>query len=192
MSQVAICNIAIATLGHELVSSMDEDVKAARLCNTFWDIQRDAALERFNWSFARKRATIAQLSTEPDFDWDYYYQLPADCLFPRKINSGDDVQWEVEGTYLACNETEVDLEYTYRCENTALWSSGFKVAMAKLLEASIAPGLLGSNRAKVPSILKEAENLFLIAMQTDAARMNNHPHSHLDPDNSFTFASGRE
>jgi hypothetical protein len=85
-SAIDICNLALSHLGDEAnviaITPPDGTMQAAH-CGRFYPIARDAVLASFDWSFATKRALVAQLATNPAAaDWAYAYTLPSDCLRP--------------------------------------------------------------------------------------------------------------
>lgn len=81
ISEVTICNLALAKIGHEgFIVSLTEQSKGARYMNVFYEPMRDALLRQHLWRFARKRAVLAPLVETPLFDGAYYFQIPDDCL----------------------------------------------------------------------------------------------------------------
>lgn len=81
-SVIDICNTALAHLGDDAsVASIDppEGSPQASHCARFYPIARDSLLEMFDWSFATKRATLAQTDF-PFAQWAYSYAHPADAL----------------------------------------------------------------------------------------------------------------
>lgn len=81
-SVVDICNMAVSRLGDDAtITSIDppEGSMQAEYCLRFWPIARDSLLESHPWSFATRRATLAELTAETDA-WAYAYALPANCL----------------------------------------------------------------------------------------------------------------
>lgn len=89
-----ICNLALLRAGQlQTIDSLTEDTEQARACNILFPHHRDALLERFNWPWATRSATLALLAN-PDGSaltrpgWVNAYQLPGDCLKPRYIFAG--------------------------------------------------------------------------------------------------------
>lgn len=71
MTEVDICNNALALLGHDrTVSALDDGTAEAARCALFYPVSRDHVLAAFAWEFATKEVEV---SADP-------YELPADCL----------------------------------------------------------------------------------------------------------------
>lgn len=82
-SDVDVCNLALAHLGDDAtVSSIDppEGSAQASHCARFYPIARDTLLEMHNWSFASRRAALAQLDVTPPSSWKYAYAAPSDMV----------------------------------------------------------------------------------------------------------------
>lgn len=79
-SQLDICNLALLRLGQGQIGAMTEQSKEAQYCLKFWDADRKAALRDYAWNFAMPDPTPLTLLSETPPDFNYAYQLPADCL----------------------------------------------------------------------------------------------------------------
>lgn len=93
-STVGICNMALQALAvKRQIASITENSTDAVACAAFYDTTRDDILREFNWPFARQYATLVLVggtSTVPvTLDYQYSYRVPADCLLPRRIQSGN-------------------------------------------------------------------------------------------------------
>jgi len=132
-SKTSICNIAVSRLGQTQITSLTDNTdKKARLCNVFFDHLRDTLLQEQWWSFATKRETLSQLVATPDSEFDYYYQLPSDCITPRYLVD-DTIEYRIEGDRLATDEStasNVELVYTKRETDTAKFTAHFSDLLA--------------------------------------------------------------
>lgn len=82
MTDVDICNLALAHLGDEAtVSSIDppEGSSQAEHCARYYTVARDTLLQMHTWSFATRRVLLAQV-TQPWTMWTYAYALPSDMM----------------------------------------------------------------------------------------------------------------
>ena len=79
-STVDIVNIALTLLGESRITSIDDDVKAAREAKALFDHARDALIGGYNWSFAKARAQLSADATAPVFEYANAFTLPVDCL----------------------------------------------------------------------------------------------------------------
>ncbi len=86
-SPVDICNIALSHLGARAqVSSItppDGSVEAG-YCARFYPLARREVIEVANWSFVKKRVTLAETTNASDI-WMYAYALPSDCIKPLRV-----------------------------------------------------------------------------------------------------------
>lgn len=102
-SQVDIANRALDKLGAESIVSLTEDSENARIMNRAYEIVLESMLRSHTWNCAKSRVVLAPLATAPAFDYDYQFQLPADCL--RPIFPSDVTDWSIEkGNVLLTND----------------------------------------------------------------------------------------
>lgn len=135
---VSICNSALIKCGVDTtISSLLDDSKEARLCNALYETVRDELLEEAYWNFATKRATLAQIATNPAFNYSYQYQLPSDCV---RVKSLDDASmaFKIEEGKLLTNDSTAKLVYISNAVPVARYSAKFREALAWRLAANIA------------------------------------------------------
>lgn len=135
-SETDIFNLALSHLGQAAdVSSPTEQSVDAQHCLRFYSIALNEMLEGFDWSFARKRSTLAELPIDrPDFL--YKYQRPSDCLLERRFlwpdytSDPDDVtRWQRDTDFIYTNEALSVLVYTMLLEDTTKFSTQFTVGL---------------------------------------------------------------
>jgi hypothetical protein len=165
-SIVDICNLALSHLGNRAsvvsISPVDGSVESD-YCARFYQIARDEILEIGDWTFARTRAALVQLVTNPSSTWDYAYALPSDCLVPRRLVTGetynhedDSRDFSVEGSTLLTNLEDAELIYTRPIEDPTRFSPGFVIATSYKLAAYLAgPVLRGDAGAAAAGKLHE-------------------------------------
>lgn len=86
-SPVDVCNLALAHIGAESqVTSIDppDGSYEAGLCARFYPVARRIAIESNAWTFAKKRAQLAQVDN-PSSNWLYAYALPSDHINPVRV-----------------------------------------------------------------------------------------------------------
>lgn len=121
-SPVEICNSALLKLGAERINALSENNKRARLCNERFDALRKEVLRAHPWNFAIRRANLARLSTTPEYEYNFEYQLPTDCLRvleteADKDNPSGDIlgnsytKYKIEGRKLLTNASGVAKGY---------------------------------------------------------------------------------
>lgn len=82
-SAVDICNLMLSRLGDDAtVSDIDppEGSAQAEHCATFYPIARDSLLEMHNWSFATRRAALAETTLPTGAGWQKAYLVPSNCI----------------------------------------------------------------------------------------------------------------
>lgn len=138
-TEVSICSNALRRLGDDPITSLTDDTERARLCNSFYVPSRDLVLRSHPWNFAVTRATLAQLSDTPAYEYSYQYALPADpyCLRVLEMQYKDYVfkieHYASQGRVLLTNESTAKILYIARVTDTALFDSMFvDVLTAKL------------------------------------------------------------
>jgi len=195
-SVIDICNLALGHLGTYRISSLTESTAAARKCNTIYEFARDAALEANDWSFARKRVTLAE-TTDDITDWDYAYAFPSDCLVPRKIldetgaNTGTSydidndkdvqvgsVEFEtamnstLDQRLILTNAEDAELKYTAKVTNTTMFTSLFIEYLSYIMAAKMAIGLTGKTQLE-DQMYKKAELVLASAKAINSNEDNN-------------------
>lgn len=79
VSSVDIVNFALNRLGAGRIVSLNDTSEPAIVMNLIYEHTRQMCLSH-NWQFARKRASLAELSQKPAFEYEYQYALPNDFL----------------------------------------------------------------------------------------------------------------
>ena len=92
-SQVALCNLALDTIGaRATISALTESSAEAAACARNYDSALEATLQAANWNFARKQTSLSLLRDATQGDtvatpWTYEFAQPSDCLQGRYIMS---------------------------------------------------------------------------------------------------------
>lgn len=151
MNDVTIVNIAFTQLGAENILSLDQDSENARRAKVIFEPLRDEVLRSHPWNFAIKRATLARLSDTPVLDYDYYHQLPVDCLRPLRISDGTNniEDFEIEGRKIASNYDTLYIKYIKKETDPNQYDAMFIAALAGRIAAELAyPLTSGKQLAK--------------------------------------------
>lgn len=154
LSAVSICNKALILLGAEPISSLTEDSKEARVMNRLYEQVRDELLFNHPWNFAIRRAELAQVDDEPEYEFDAFFEIPDDCLRIVGTNLSSEDPWKVEGQYFYCNSSTVKIKYIARIDSPNEFSVGFGEALAYKL-AHIASYSLAQSSALSDRLAKE-------------------------------------
>lgn len=122
MSETDLCNMALGRIGASRISDFDDTSESSPQmvhCRLHYEQTRDALLRSHWWRFARGRKQLSQNATDPDFEWDYAYDLPNDFLRlwikPFEDNNAGlhntRYSFSMEGKQLLSNEDELYLRY---------------------------------------------------------------------------------
>ena len=89
ISEVRICNMALSNIGaSSAIESLTEGSSESNECNLWYTYSRKQSLAAYDWSFARKRLTLATHSDDPPAGvWAYRYQYPSDAVVMRKMQN---------------------------------------------------------------------------------------------------------
>lgn len=177
VTEIKIANGALYQIGDLAITSFLDGTNRANVCDAFYDIARDATLEEHPWKFAEKRKELGQIALEfPVWEYSYFYQLPSDFIRVRKINNDADVEYpyRVEGNRLLCDLSSVSLLYTYRVEDTSLFSPLFIEALIYKLAAWIAMPLKKDKNLK-ESLLQSYDLALQKAKGVDAVSSGTPP-----------------
>ncbi len=164
-SEVDICSDALITLGDEPITSLADNTDRARIANHLYEPQRNAVLTAYPWTFATRRAALAQLSSPtPEWEFANAFQVPVDALFVREINSPKSV-WKVEansdGSLVVNTDlASVSIVYTAKVEDPNRFSWTFTDALVSRLAWRMAFPITGD---KV--LAKELREAYFEVMQ---------------------------
>ena len=137
-SEVAICNLALAAIGHGMeITSLDEPSAAARSCKLHYPYARDATLRCYDWNFAARRASLPASAEPPPYGYDAAFQLPADCILVRKVFNTK--VWEIERRHILANAVApLQIAYTAVIENPREFDALFADTLATRLASDLA------------------------------------------------------
>jgi hypothetical protein len=166
-THVAICNQALARLGHKtMITSLTEATDEARLCALFFEEAVAVLLRDFPWPFARKRATLSLVTASAVTNWTYAYAVPTDMAaalelvnpLGRVVRSDQRSPFELgfddtnDLVRLYTDLEDAELLYTSTNINTNLFDAQFRDALAWRMAAEIATAL--GKPEKMPNMLQ--------------------------------------
>ena len=115
-SKTSIASLAALKLGQQPIRSIDDaNDSFAKLANAQFDSAAKSVLRTHEWNSVHKRVKLNPTATTPNTEFTYQYQLPADYLSVRSVKDSnqDRVDYELEGKFLLCNSSTIQLEYTF-------------------------------------------------------------------------------
>ena len=113
---ISISSNALQLIGHNAISSFDDQGAGATVAKAFYETSYKALLTTYPWNFAKKKKTLNRLTEEPLNEWKYQYQLPTDFL--RVITSDTFTDWAIYGDKIYTNVDKMDLDYIYRVDES--------------------------------------------------------------------------
>lgn len=150
-SEVDVCNLALSHIGQaadiSAISPPDGSADADH-CARFYPIARNELLEEFDWTFARKRATLAELTNDRE-DFAFRYARPSDCLKERRLlpdgytdDQNDVGIWQREGDSIYTDDELSVLVYTRLLNDPTKFSPLFVIALSWRVASYIAGPIL--------------------------------------------------
>jgi len=134
-TQVNIVNIALRSIGVTRISSMSDDVEAQRVMTDLYNHIRDEMLVIHPWNFAICYSdTLAENATDPNFDYDYSYALPSDCLRVIELEDAAD-EFKIVAGNLYTDTEDSKIKYIKQVTTTSSFSKAFVTAFAARLAA---------------------------------------------------------
>lgn len=142
-----VANMALGILDEVQITSLDEDVKAARLLNLHFDTTRESELTKHTWVFAILRETLTGTDiSDDDCALDWVYELPTDCLRPLPLTHNGEpepfglpVSWRQEGDLLYTDQSSPRrIRYIANLTDPNDWTALFTDVIAAALAVKIA------------------------------------------------------
>jgi len=175
-TDVGICNLAlVGHLGSNPISSLGESTKQGQLCDQIYEATRNALLRSHPWNFAVTRVALAQDSdatddlTDLDFEFDYAYTLPADCLKVLRTQleaEGCDDEYRIEGRFLLSNESSVSIEYIKKATTVGEYDPLFVQTLALMLAVRMCSRMT-DNAALKQALQAELKELQQVSQSVD-------------------------
>lgn len=144
---VAIANLAATTVGTAArLTAPGDDTTLGRAVASVWDIERQAALRDGAWNFAMKRDQLAAVNPPPVHQFQYRFELPADCLRLIEIYDLRRDQWQLEGRAInADHEGALAIRYLADITEPAAFDPLFAKAFALRIACAIGNRIAGSS-----------------------------------------------
>lgn len=173
MSEVAIANRALDILGEDHISSLSEDVKAARTLNGMFDSVRDSLLRSYVWNFAKTRIALAADATPP-LGYDNRYALPVDCLRILWVATDALGKYPItdranEENYILTNDDgPIYLCYLKQVTDTTKFDALFYETLAHVLAVRSAKKIGDLSKTQLSDIKEDLKDLLSKAVSVDA------------------------
>lgn len=140
-----IANMALGLLDEAPITSLDEDNKAARLCNLHLDLTIEAELSKRRWVFAILSETVAGIDTASgDGTLNYSYEIPADCLRVLPLTydgepTGIPISWRQEAGLIYSDQAgPLIIRYIANLTDPNDWTALFTEVVTSALAVKVA------------------------------------------------------
>ena len=218
LTEVTIGNMALSRLGITRALQGDADGTLANCTDTttgkdmldlWYPRKRDALLESFPWSFARKYASLGAVLDDGTGEvwedlWDYAYTYPADCLKIRRFvvdvgtglyATGDEAWYRyrprpapfevkmhgaVKAIFTDVPVDCADIEYTAAVTDASTFTEEFASLLAWVVAAELSEGLAVDTRRADRALFMAQQ-----AMYAAAASVTNEQEPRPEGDGDF-------
>lgn len=125
-SKTDVMNSALRKLGAENILSFEDDNPRARLLSSSYDIKLVELLGEHPWNKAIDYVELAAISggaEDANYEYDYMFQLPTDCIRVLGTSEGGyGGEWEeISGNRLVADSSTINIKYIKLVEDvTAL------------------------------------------------------------------------
>jgi hypothetical protein len=171
-SETQLYNAVLDRLAEESVLATNDEKAVARWLNRNYPLQRDVLLQRHTWNFAMSRRALPADTAKPEFEWQWQYTIPEDCLRVLPITAdgkrnSPPIPYVVEGTKILTNKAApLYVRYIFQQTNTAVFTPVFIDLLAQILAANFAYWVTGK-----ASFAKQLSDISSIAF-LEAARID--------------------
>lgn len=147
-SKTQICNLALAQLGVDRITSLTDNTTEAKLCNTLYDDVVDEVLIEGPWSRAIRRKALSKTSNTPVYEFDSEFQLPTDPYALRVLSINNEtlgqIDHVIESDKLYIDADAVSIKYIARLTNAGDFGTALTRAIVARLVAELAYPITGS------------------------------------------------
>ncbi len=167
-TKVSIANLALSLLGANRITTLEEDSENARRISAVYDDSLADLLRLHPWNFAIRRATLGQLSTTPEFEYTYEFQLPSDCIRVIHVTDGTNTvsDYKIEGRKLLTDDDAIKIKYISHITDPSQYDSQFIMVFAARLAMEVAYPITNQS-----GVTQTISNLYTerleVAKQTD-------------------------
>lgn len=179
-SDVEIANRALQKLGEARISSLEDNIKAAREMKAAYSIVRNAELRAHRWNFAIKRVSLPALSSVPAHTFNQEFQLPSDCLRVLEVGNvrldlggidyrtGMESLFQIEGRKILSDlSAPLPIRYVYEVTDSGQFDACFVDSFACRLAIETCEALTQST-SKKQEIKRDYMRSIRAAKLTDA------------------------
>lgn len=145
-TKVQICNAALLKLGAKEINNLDTDVTPeAVYCRTAYDRIRENLLRAHPWSFARRNATLAQITGDSgDETLPNKFAVPNGCLRILRVLP-ETARYEVNARIIITDSATLQIKYIASIDDPTEFDALFAEVFILRLAAEISLPLTQSS-----------------------------------------------
>lgn len=113
-SKIKLISDALVLIGEKPASSLTEDRYGVTVGANLFERIFENELQSNRWRFAMTKAALSQLVAVPLNEWQYAYQIPAECLLPIGVYPAQ--PYEIYGDHIYSNASSLELDYMFKPE----------------------------------------------------------------------------
>lgn len=175
-SKIKIYNLSLGHLGMQKIFSTDTEDPRMKACELYYPEALEDTYAEYAWGFANVIEQFAIVSATV-VGWDYVYAYPPKAARVNNVFSEENSEYKEEKdfdkvflpsqnkTVIVSNEQAAYQEYTYKVEDTTIFTPKFVMALSFKLAALMAqtlttdPNIAGAMQQNSLSIIDEARRL---------------------------------
>jgi len=149
MTDIQICNLALARLGDSRITLLSDTTAQAQYCSLFYAQTLEELQTEFDWQFCRKLASLTADATPPAFGYARRFAVPSDFLRLIRLNGIDEDEnfskWEIVNGFIHTDfAAPAQIEYIAHVTDSAKFPAVFVEIFSAKLAANLALPLTGS------------------------------------------------
>jgi hypothetical protein len=149
MTDIQICNLALARLGDSRITALTDATAQAQYCSLFYAQTLEELQTEFDWQFCRKLASLTADATAPAFGYARRFAVPSDFLRLIRLNGIDEDEnfskWEIVDGFIHTDlAAPAQIEYIASVTDAAKFPAVFVEILSAKLAANLAMPLTGS------------------------------------------------
>ena len=159
-SKLAMCRNALLAIGDEFLTSFAVTSKGSTVANNLYASAYAGHLTSVRWRFASAKLALALNVAEPENDFSFAFQMPADLL--QLHTTRPITNYEIFGDDIYTNVKPIEIDYTYLVSEALL--PDYFILMLEAFLASLfaypvmsSLGLAKEKRAVYEVLLREAK-----------------------------------
>jgi hypothetical protein len=149
MTDIQICNLALARLGDARITALTDATAQAQYCSLFYSQTLEELQTEFDWQFCRKLASLTAAVTPPAFGYARRFAVPSDFLRLIRLNGIDEDEnfskWEIVDGFIHTDlAAPAQIEYIASVTDAAKFPAVFVEILSAKLATNLAMPLTGS------------------------------------------------